>query len=160
MNSYRRSALKNRPWITGALYDKLTSSKILHLDAYIFQYHGNEYLELEWNEGGKRLVARDTYLIEPDGLTPVWSTARAYGVPVFWTRHNHMTMARVHRTVLLEAENALKPTSPLWARVSVLCHYVHVTDTDCEITGAANSWKPPAPYKRKPRQLPKLPDIL
>lgn len=176
--NYRRPALPARPWISNKLYDTLSRDTVLHCDAYLFLTDNREYLVIDWREGGKVLVAHDAYLIEPDGLTPVWGVAAVrQGALMYWTRENNATMGGMHQRVLANVrETAVR--FPKWSRVSLLCHYVHCPDTDCEIRD--NRYKgrlPPkpltmadlhanAPGMGKPRGRPRkpkgngLPDIL
>lgn len=137
--NYRRPGFVNRPWIAGGLYDKYSAREILHCDARVLDAHAFKVLTLDWREGGRTQIADDAYLIEPDGLTPLW--ARDFHlrpvVPVYWTRANHALMSRLHRAVLGEVAKA--EASGRWARVVVQCHYVHVRETNGEI--ARNGYK-------------------
>lgn len=146
--SYRRTALLLRPWITGKLYDDLTRPSILHMDAYIFILHGNEYLQLEWRVGGKELLALDTWLIEPDGLTPAWDVNRNAGVLTYNKN------PALHARVIAQAREAER--ADRWARVSVQCHYIDVRERDTEIRD--NKYAGRKPYA--PRKTLPLPDIL
>ena len=154
--SYRRPAFPARPWITGALYDLYSADVVLHCDAYVFEYHYFQYLTIDWREGGHKLIASDTWLIEPEGLTPVWDARRDLGRNVYWTRRNAATMARVHKTVLAQAPRMMELTRGRYARVVAQAHYVHVRNVSGEIDG--NAYKPPRPYA--PRKRAPMPDIL
>ena len=132
-NNYRRPPLHHRPWITGGLYDNLAG--VLHCDAFMVLYRplAADVLVLDWHKGGRKLIARDAYLIEPDGLTPLWDTSKVLldGIPQYWTPANHKLMARVHRTVVERCDE-------LPQVVSLLAHYVRLTERDGEI--AANKY--------------------
>lgn len=139
--NYRRPPFTSRPWVAGKLYDDLARSTVLHCDAYVFETRAlKQLLVIYWREGGKRLVARDAYLIEPDGLTPVWDTDESAHVrPVIWTRANGATFARMHQSVLQLAADA-GARFARWSRISLQAHYVRVTDSDVE--GFKNAYKP------------------
>jgi hypothetical protein len=133
-----RYALHNRPWISGKLYDDLVRPSILHCDAFCIDHLGVLYLVIDWREGGKKRVALDAYLIEPDGLTPVWDTERPNGGrQVYWTRANHTIMARIHARVLEQASRLAVQVG--WRRVMVQAHYVLARDID--------PWPLNAPYQ-------------
>lgn len=143
---YRRPVLLHRPWITGKLYDDYSRLSILHCDAYVVA-HGEalKYLVIDWHEGGRVRIATDAWLIQDDGLTPVWDALRVWntGVPVIWTRANDATMRRVHKRVVicaaeLAAQGDMLTGRTRWARVAIQAHYVRVRDTDCEV--AANGY--------------------
>lgn len=132
-NNYRRKAVINRPWLTGGLYDLLTRPTILHLDARVLYVDDFKapVLVLDWRQGGKARVALDAYLIEPDGLTPLWDAervARVGGSPLYWSHVNRDTFAPLHVSVLAMAAEAEQ--SGRWARVSTVCHYVYASDRD------------------------------
>lgn len=150
-----RYPFANRPWITGKLYDDMSRTSILHCDAYAVLWHGREYLVIDWREGGKVQVALDAWLIERDGLTPVWDARRVIGKPVYWSALNSGVMARVHRTVLQLAQDMGELYLGLrWTRVMVQAHYVMVREADPEIS--ANKYAGHKPYAaRSP-----FPDIL
>lgn len=142
-NKYRRPALTHRPWIRAGLYDLYARKSVLHCDAFAIYLPESNALALviDWREGGKVQIACDAYLIEPDGLTPLWDAtgALARGTPVYWTRANNALMRRVHATVLAEADKAralesigLGEATRRWARVAVQAHYVHVKELDGE----------------------------
>lgn len=133
LDNYRRPGFPNRPWISGGLYDLMARPSVLHCDAYVMHTRNPAdvtALVIDWREGGRKRVALDAYMIEPDGLTPLWDAERhaVGGVPVYWTRANHTTMRRVHMTVLNEV--AAAEASGRWARVSLVAHYVHVDERD------------------------------
>lgn len=159
-NIYRRPAFLNRPWITGKLYDDYARSTIMHMDAFVFVFGAQRYLMIDWREGGKTQVALDGYLIEDDGLTPVWDIEklRAGGRPEYWTRANHATMSRVHRRVLMEPARMMALGMGKWVRVVTQVHYVYVRETDCEI--AANKYVDRKPYAARITAKGPLPDIL
>lgn len=154
---YRRPPFFNRPWVAGKLYDDLARKSILHCDAYIFTLEGREYLTVEWHEGGRKPIALNTWLIEPDGLTPVWDIPRASGQLMYWTKANNAAMARIHKTVLAMEDTMLTLGMGSWSRVSLRAHYVHVTETNVE-KGLDVGYTPRKPYK--PRARLALPDIL
>lgn len=181
-NSYRRPALPNRPWITGKLYDQYCTSNILHCDAYVFEVSALKYLVIDWREGGSRRVALDAYLIEDDGLTPVWDALRlwAAGVPVTWHAANHGAMRSVHARVIAEARKAEGLGGGRYARVVIQAHYVRAAESNTEL-GALNKYveragepeartptmgelhaEPGTVGKRRgrPRKISVLPDIL
>lgn len=128
----RRPSFINRPWITGKLYDDLSRNTVLHCDARVLDLNTFKVLAIDWNEGGRKQVARDAYVIEPDGLTPLWDTAWrfAVSVPILWTRDTPW-LGPVHARVIAEATKALS-TGP-WSRVSLLAHYVRCTEYDTEL---------------------------
>lgn len=152
-NIYRRPAFPARPWITGQLYDRYALPSVLHCDAYVFDYLGQEYLRVEWREGGRKLVASDAWLIEPDGLTPVWGDDCTRGRAVFWSRANHATLRGVHARVLALVSDMHQLGN--WSRVVVQAHYVHVREQDCELR--ENAYKPPKSYAVRRNSMP---DIL
>lgn len=156
-NIYRRPAFINRPWMRGGLYDKYASKSVLHCDAYVLALDRVQYLVIDWRVGGKRQLAFDCYLIEPDGLTPVWNAGHVWatGKRVFWTRYNHATMRGVHARVLAQVP-AMQALSGL-TQTTVQAHYVYVKDESCE--PLRNEWKPPKPYKKRAK-ITRLPDIL
>lgn len=133
--NYRRPAFPNRPWITGKLYDDYSRDTIMHMDAYILSAKGRTYLLIDFRRGGTFRIAVDAWLIEQDGLTPIWDAVglQNVGEPVYWSRANHAWMRGVHQTVLAQAEKMMGFSQGRWTRVVTQCHYVHVTDTDCEI---------------------------
>lgn len=150
-SSYRRPALLNRPWIAGKLYDDLSRPSILHLDAYVFTFGGNEYLQLDWREGGSKLIALDTWLVR-DGLTPVWDMHRSLGALTY------NADPTLHARVVHQAREAT--TAGRWARVSTLCHYIDAREIDAE----AGLGEPLAKVTRSKPGLEidasNLPDIL
>ena len=143
-SNYRRPAVLNRPWLAGKLYDDITRTSVLHRDAFVWELGSFKVLHIDWREGGRKQVAEDAYLIEPDGLTPLWSQdwrlmAR---MSLHWTRATHAMFAPLHARVIAEARLA----GERWAQVSVLAHYIKCGERNAEI--GANA------YGRK------LPDIL
>lgn len=155
-DNYRRPPFPARPWIRGKLYDDYSRSTILHLDAYLFAFGGNVYLALDWTEGGFKRVALDGYLVESDGLTPVWDIApmRLAGKPLSWSARNHATLARVHQTVMGRVPVMLSLGLGRWSRVVTLAHYVMRPETDPEPGHGAYS--DPKPYASRSKLL----DIL
>lgn len=140
---HRRPAFPHRPWIRGKVYDDFARPSIMHCDAYLWQAEGFKYVEIWWTEGGTRFMAHDLYVVEDDGLTPMWNAAdnpRA----IYWTWENHAWMRRIHKTVLAQGDRMLGIGRGRWARVVTQAHYIHVTDRDCEPT--RNSYNPPKPY--------------
>lgn len=142
-SNYRRPAFQHRPWITGKLYDTYALPSILHLDAYVMQSGTLKYLELWWSEGGHKIMAHDLYMIESDGLTPIWQ-APDNAHALHWTRENNAWMARVHKTVLAQEGRMLALGQGRWARVVTQCHYVLVRDTNAE--PARNKYTAPKEY--------------
>jgi hypothetical protein len=136
--TYRSRAFPHRPWILGQLYDVLSRETVLHLDAHIMLFGGRMYLDMYWSAGGTREVARDVYLIEPDGLTPVWDMTNL-GKDVYWSKLTHKDIAPVHAAVVARAREVER--TGRWARVSVQAHYVHAGD-ECLEPGAG-AYKPP-----------------
>lgn len=135
-----RPALIHRPWITGKLYDDYTRPSILHCDAYVMKWNALKYLVIDWREGGKRQIALDAYLIQEDGLTPVWdamSTLDA-GVSLLWGTEG-VPWAALHVRVLAQGPRMLALGKGKWARVATQAHYVKVRERDCEL-GAANKY--------------------
>lgn len=131
----------------------------MHCDAYVIGTRGVEYLVIDWREGGKRRVALDAWLLEADGLTPIWDGEGIAGEPVYWGERNDAIMSRVHARVLLQTAAMMHLGRGRWTRVSVLAHYVRVTETDVETM--PNTWAKPKAYG--PRTRPpenKLPDWL
>jgi hypothetical protein len=115
----------------------------------VFIFGKREYLQLEWREGGTKLIALDTWLVEPDGLTPVWDMSRANGALTYNTN------PQLHARVIQQAREA--EMADRWVRVSVLCHYIDARETDVETRLSM--------ITRKRRDGPqydmgKLPDIL
>lgn len=134
-NSYRRRPFPHRPWITGQLWDKYSAKTVLHCDAYTFAVGEARYLYIDWREGGRKQVALDCYLIEVDGLTPVWDAGRVWasGVPVYWHSGNSAVMARLHKRVLAQRATMLDLGQGRWTQVATLCHYVLIRQNDPEI---------------------------
>lgn len=156
----KRPVFKRRPWITGQLYENMARTTVLHCDAYVRDHGHFKALLIEWTEGGGRLIARDVYLVESDGLTPMWDDDGRImsGLPVYWTPANDDVMRRLHARVLLLADDA-EGRFARWPRVSLLAHYVHVKHTDCEIPASRNKYAPPKAYKARERKAT-LPDWL
>lgn len=146
---YRRPAFINRPWIIGKLYDDLSRSTIIHCDAYVFTFGGNQYLQLEWRVGGGVLMALDTWLIEPSGLTPVWNIHRRNGALTYDTN------PALHARVIVQAQGAYVAVHGI-TRVSLLCHYIDVRERDPE----ASLGDPLATRTRRTRARATLPDVL
>lgn len=154
--SFKRTPFPNRPWITGSgLYDLYSRDGILHCDAYVLARGLERYLVIDWREGGRAQVALDAYLIEADGLTPVWdaNAVRDNGQPIYWTRETPW-IAAIHMRVLVACGTMLTLGAGRWARVLIQAHYVRVVERDCELSGEANKY-----VDRMPRVTP-LPDIL
>lgn len=151
-SNYKRPGFICRPWITGKLYDQYASKLILHMDAYVVLFAGHGYLTIEWREGGALLVALDTYLIESDGLVPVWDITRAHGKALYWGETNNALMARLHKTVLDQPARMLELGRGRWTRVSAQCHYVHVREKDAEIPPERN-------YYVTPKNAPAFPTV-
>jgi hypothetical protein len=86
-----------------------------------------KYLVIDWREGGRAQVALDAWLIEPDGLTPIWDASRLSGVPLQWGADG-VPWPALHQRVLAQAAQA--EGSGRWARVVTQAHYVTVRDTD------------------------------
>lgn len=154
--NYRRPGFLHRPWITGGLYDKYALATVMHVDAFVFTFGGREYLMVDYRLGGSKCISLDGWLVEPDGLTRVEGyiveNMHKAGKPVFWSPKNHAYMSRLHKNVLSDADRIMSFTGSGWTQRTVLCHYIYVRDTDCEI--AANHWKPRAPRKPKAGVLP------
>jgi hypothetical protein len=154
--STRRPAFPARPWITGKAYDDYSRDTVLHCDAYLYADAFKDYLVVSYRVGGRKLIALDGYLAEPDGLTPIWDVealvTRANVRRAFWTRSNHALMRRIHKNVLNMAREA--NAQGQYQRVTLLCHYVRVTDEPCE--PGQGAYKTP---KRRAMQN-SLPDIL
>lgn len=160
--SNRRPAFLHRPWIAGGLYDKYAAMTVLHMDARVLWITGLHVnvLTIDLTLGGRKPLAADAYYIEPDGLTPLWRNdwALASTVPVYWTAANDAWMARVHRTVVNEAERMA--TGPSWSTCTLQAHYVHVPDSD-PMRGVRNAYTPRRPYApRKPKTNNFPPGIL
>jgi hypothetical protein len=151
--NYSRIPFRNRPHITGKLYEDLKRPGILHLDAYTLNVGALKYLLLDWRESGRERLALDAYLVEPDGLTPVWDAEKLSGVQCYWNLPERSLYAELHMRVLAEAAKA--QDTGRWSRVSLWAHYVYVRESDPE-RGLEPS-KPRGAYKRK---LPPLADIL
>lgn len=136
-NPYRRPPFPNRPWITGALWDKYALSTILHCDAYALAVGDKRYLLIDWRQGGRKQIALDCYLIERDGLTEVWDAGRIWvnATPVFWHAGNNATMARLHKAVLSQQAVMVTLWPGRWTQVVTQCHYIHVNETDVEAGG-------------------------
>jgi hypothetical protein len=126
--SYRRIPYKNRPWIRGKLFDDLRSNTVLHLDAYVLDWGALKYLVIEYREGGRELLARDTYAVNAVSVTPQWGDAQ--GRPGTWNKRDHATYRRAHALALARADECR--ASGRWGRVDVLCHYVGACDVDTE----------------------------
>lgn len=144
--NYRRPAFVNRPWIRGQLYDLLSRSTVLHCDAYVHLFAHREFLILDWREGGSKPIALDAWRVDTDGLTPVWDRS-VQGIPMYSrdpTLHARV-VAEVRRT------QAAGP----WLRVSLLCHYIDVRETNVEAPLTMR-----APQTRRQKYTSKLPDIL
>lgn len=140
IDNYRRPRFPHRPWITGKLYDQYASKLMLHCDAYVIELENHMYLLIDWCEGGRKLIAVDAYLIEPDGLTPVWDSDRVRkGTRVFWGFEG-VPWGPLHKRVLTEAGDMPKRFNQ-WARILVQCHYVKLGETDTEIRGERNKYK-------------------
>ena len=134
----------HRPHIRGGLFEKYSSTNILHCDAYVYEHASNEYLLIDWLLGGKKRIGVQCWYISPDGLTPVQGMANishimSMGHRVYWRAHNWQRMAAIHQRVLQLASVTLGP----WSRVSVLAHYVLVRDRDCDFAPAVNGYKQP-----------------
>lgn len=117
-----------------------------------------KYLDVRLTLGGTTPVAHDAYLIEPDGLTPVWDVTVADGIPLYWSQADAW-WPTLHSRVIEMAGDAA--TLGPWSRVSLLCHYVSLRtlDTSPEIPPERNHYKERAPYKPRAR-VNGLPDIL
>lgn len=163
-NNNRRPAFPNRPWIGGKLYDEYARTTIMHMDAYLIIHGERSYLIIDWREGGFKRIALDAYWVEPDGLTPVEGayaeTMWLSGKPEYWTRANHATMRRLHKTVLAQPAQMLALGRGRWARVVMRAHYVWARESDCEITGAANKYVERKPYTPRAQPACILSDIL
>jgi hypothetical protein len=144
LDQERRKPFPHRPWITGKVYDDYIRNTILHCDVYVFEFATRSYLVLDWREGGFKRVALDGYLIDADGLTPVWNIEPMWrgGKPRYWTRANHALMSRIHRTALAQGPRMLSLGT--WARVVVHAHYVRLNESDTE--PGAGGYKEPKPY--------------
>ena len=140
----RRPAFPSRPWIRGKLYDDLNRETVLHADADTRYIDQRAYLMIDWKEAGRVQVALDAWLIEADGLTPVWQPAYLWGrgERVYWTARNHAMMCRIHRRVVEQVWEA-GVLAARWSRVSLQTHYVHVTDND-PMAGVTNYYNSPA----------------
>lgn len=158
---YRRPPLPHRTWIRGGLYDLLSRSTVLHCDAYVREHdNGLKYLEIDWRAGGSKQVAHDLYFIEPDGLTPAWPNGFMLGRALQWGTYGDPWWPALHKRVVMIAQEA--EASGAWARVSLLCHYVHAPDTDCEISAERNKYVERKPYAPRRGKLTTgtLPDLL
>jgi len=155
-NRLKRPAITHRPWLSTALWDVLTRLSILHADAYVMTL-GSEptatalkYLVIDYRRGGRERIALDAWLVEADGLTPMWDALDVLGrgSPVTWGTLG-VPWARLHRTVVETAYAARGP----WSRVSLQCHYVRATDRDTE--PKVNAYK----ERAKPLENPPAPTM-
>lgn len=156
IDTFKRPLFQNRPWVTqSGLYDLYAMPSILHCDAYLLARGLLKYLVMDWREGGIRQVALDAYLIEADGLTPVWDANAIldHGQPVYWSRETPW-IASIHTRVLVQCSTMMTLGAGRWARCVMQAHYVRVVETDVELSAKANKY-----VERAPRALP-LPDIL
>lgn len=132
-----REPFSYRPWVTGKLYDDLSRRSILHADAQVIDAGAVKYLVISWRRAGRVQVALDAYVIEADGITPVWDASAparhalrllSWGAPgVPWDALH----ARVCEQVAVAADAG--EASGTWSRVTLLCHYVPRADVAGEI---------------------------
>ncbi len=142
-----RTPLLHRPYLSAKYYDDQTRHTILHMDAYVQNIiSGSPALVVYTTDRGRWAHTQSAWLIESDGLTPLWDIPPMSAKRVYWTRANHATMRRVHKTVLAMAQTM--PLGPEHRRVSLMCHYVFQSAANPEI--AANQYPgrtPPDPFK-------------
>ena len=166
----KRKPFPERPWIHGKAYDDLVRTSVMHCDVYCKVWHNEYYVVYIWRIGGFRVYSASGYLLQLDGLVPVSPeilTMCFTGRDVLWNARTAHFMKRIHKTTCEAFWNAGVPGT----RRTLLCHYLRVHETDCEIQN--NYWKPrrsrklPAsPFaaitlKRKPgRPRVRLPDLL
>jgi hypothetical protein len=132
IQSNRRPPFAHRPYITGGLYDTLNNSNVLHMDAYLLSIGSDLYLYVDCKARGVVSVAESAYLLRGREVSEVWDAARvcALGVQEYWSRANHEHATRAHLHVLDAAERF--KALGRYTRVSVLAHYVNVSESDPE----------------------------
>ena len=142
-----REPFSYRPWITGKLYDDLARRSILHCDAQVIDAGALKYLAIDWRKAGRVRVALDAYMIEPDGLTPLWdaTTPARHAVRLLTWGAPGVPWEALHARVCEQAATAQDAgqAQGTWARVSLLAHYVPALDLDAEIAGNSYAGKLP-----------------
>lgn len=91
------------------------------------------FLMIDWRRAGRERVALDAYMIEPDGLTPLWDASLPVKLSarvIHWGDVN-VPWNALHARVCEQAATAADAGQ--WARVSLLAHYVPALDIDAEI---------------------------
>lgn len=142
----KRKAFPNRPWITGKLYDDMSRSTVMHMDAWTFLYEGKPYLLIDFREGGFKQIALDAWMIEADGLVEaegyVVEQMRLDAEKRFWTSKNNLIMSGIHKHVLAWGQRMMGFSRGRWTVLMTRCHYVHVKQVDPEIPRERNFYKP------------------
>lgn len=164
-----RTKLINRPWLTGARYDKATGRDTVHFDLFAYtDVLGDVYFEVQTTQSGKHPLAWDGFKYEPMfGLmtrVPINAFPEQVG-PLVWRRDNHAMFRRVHPRLLM-----LTRTLPFGCTArSILAHYVARPDADPWPRSTVNTWRPAIygagkrpgrPRKARPEPAPALPDVL
>lgn len=123
MHQYTPAPLKNRTWLTLPTLKQIAP---IHADAFLILHNNAIHLVIYWTRNGRKRIALDGWLVTPSLLIPIWDVSTVTGQPLFWSRHNHALIARVHANTLKVVDSA---RAHLGA-VSLLCHYVPQSDPE------------------------------
>lgn len=158
-----RSTMPNRPWLTGATYDKYDTRDTLHFDLFAYEdINGVTYFDVQALERGKTPIARTVvrYIHEFD----VWTEIDALPlgiIKLYWRRATHDRFKRVHGRLL-----AMCQTGHGYTSARVLAHYVKPYDADPWPRNTVNTYRAPQygegkrPGRPRVQKQVDVPDIL